>query len=168
MPAWGTRGKGLYSRASAAGPSTRRGTALPSLRAGQALAVSPAWAGCPCHASGCASTAWRYPRWMALRQPLRTRGQMTSRNPSNPSSASYLSTFSPGRRQEIKLPSPWGEGGGHAPPGEGSLRQPAGSAEAGVLGPSPRHSIGQRPFTNAGARPIRGGRWCGTGTLARA
>ena len=66
----GTRVQGLHSRASAAGPSTRRGTALPSLRSGQALAVSPAWAGCPCHASGCASTAWRYPRWMALRQPL--------------------------------------------------------------------------------------------------
>src|ERR1019366_2373189 len=42
----------------------------------------------------------------------------------NPSSASYLSTFSPGRRWEINPPSPKGEGGGHAPPGEGSLRQP--------------------------------------------
>jgi hypothetical protein len=42
----------------------------------------------------------------------------------DPSSASYLSTFSPGRRLEIKPPSPRGEGGGHAPPGEGSPRQP--------------------------------------------
>ena len=39
----------------------------------------------------------------------------------DPSSASYLSTFSPGRRSVVKLPSPRGEGGGHAPPGEGSL-----------------------------------------------
>ena len=45
-------------------------------------------------------------------------------DPRDPSSASYLSTFSPGRRLVIKPPSPRGEGGGHAPPGEGSLRQP--------------------------------------------
>jgi hypothetical protein len=75
-------------------------------------------------------------RLTVTRKPLRTRGQMTSRGggqgthlldtrfgPRDPSSASYLSTFSPGRRQENNLPSPRGERGGHAPPGEGSLHQ---------------------------------------------
>jgi len=71
-------------------------------------------------------------------------------DPKDPSSASYLSTFSPGRRLEIKPPSPRGEGGGHAPPGEGSL-PPAHNH----LVAAPPHCA---PLTSpdAGERP----RWC--------
>jgi len=69
----------------------------------------------------------------------RARGQEKT-----PSSASYLSTFpdfwgpmdpigvrksdSPRRRKNISFPLSWGEGGGHAPPGEGSLRLPLSSS----------------------------------------
>ena len=42
----------------------------------------------------------------------------------------------------------------------------AGSAKVGVLGDPPQHYMGKWPPGYAGARPIMGGMWCGTGTPA--